>query len=85
LRLLPDRAGTLPAPVGRPESGDVAAGAAPAPGTSPAGVRFEQVTPQWTADKTASPPPKGEEAVPGRWRSFVRQATRLVGRRGPAD
>jgi ABC transport system ATP-binding/permease protein len=85
LRLLPDRAGTLPAPVGRPGSGDAAAGAPPAPGTSPAGVRFEQVTPQWTADKTASPPPKGEEAVPSRLRSFVRQATRLVGRRDPAD
>lgn len=85
VRLLPDRAGRVPAPAGRPGSGDVAIGARPAPGTSPAGVRFEQVTPDWSARSPASPPSEGGETGRGLLRSFVRQATRLVGRRDPAD
>ena len=89
VRLLPDRAGILPDPVSRPDSGDAVTG--PAPGTSPAGVRFEHVTPQWTAPPLAPERPTDGQGVPARLRSLagqvgrlpslVRQVGRLTGRR----
>jgi ABC transport system ATP-binding/permease protein len=86
VRLLPDRAGTVPDLPPAVGGEDADAGSGPAPGTSPAGVRFEHVTPQWTApEPAAGAPPAGEELGPRRLRSFVRQAGRLVGRRDPAD
>jgi hypothetical protein len=82
VRLLPDRAGTVQETLGPADDADVRLGPAPAPGTSPAGVRFQQVTPDWAAPESlAEPVPAGDQAGPGRLRSFVRQAGRLVGRR----
>jgi FHA domain len=81
VRLLPDRAGTLPDRMGRPGSGDAVAGSAPAPapapGTSPAGVRFEQVTPQWTAPAPRPEDEAGQATEAGRLESLRRQAARL--------
>ena len=86
VRLLPDRAGTVSDLRGQPGVADGAPGPAPAPGTSPAGVRFEHVTPQWTAPAPApEPPTDGEEVGPGRLRSLLLKAGRLVGRRDAAD
>jgi ABC transport system ATP-binding/permease protein len=86
VRLLPDRAGSvpdIPVPAG---SGEPLASSAPAPGTSPAGVRFEHVTPQWTVPEPGpGAEPAGEEFGARRLRSFARQAGRLVGRRDPAE
>jgi hypothetical protein len=86
VRLLPDRAGTVSDRPGPSGGADGAPGPAPAPGTSPAGVRFEHVTPQWTApDPAPEPPTVGEEVGPGRLRSLLLKAGRLVGRRDATD
>jgi ABC transport system ATP-binding/permease protein len=86
VHLLPDRAGTAPDLGGPSGAADAAPGPAPAPGTSPAGVRFEHVTPQWTApDPPPEPPTVGDEVGPGWLRSLLRKAGRLVGRRDAAD
>lgn len=94
VRLVPDRAGMRPGPAG---PGDATHGPAPAPGTSPAGVRFQNVTPEWTgwADPAPAPPegPTGDQApdaddvapAVSRLRSFMRNAVgsaRPRGRRG---
>jgi pSer/pThr/pTyr-binding forkhead associated (FHA) protein len=77
VRLLPDRAGIVPETAGPVGDGDVVE-PAPAHGTSPAGVRFEQVTPEWTGWAETGAAPTG-------WlRSFVRQASRRVTRRDGA-
>lgn len=84
VRLVPDR---VVASAGeRPAAGDTGAGQAPAPGTSPAGVRFQQVTPEWSgwAD-VAEPAPAADQGPAARLRSFVRNAvdaTRGRARRG---
>jgi hypothetical protein len=82
VRLAPDRV-----PADRDAGGgeDVPRGPAPAPGTMPAGVRFQEVTPEWTG--WAAPAVQDEPAPPagGRWRSFVRNATRPRGRRPEDD
>jgi hypothetical protein len=81
VRLVPDRAvaGAAPAP-------GSAAGPLPAPGTSPAGVRFQQVTPEWTG--WADPEVPAEEPgvqQPGRLRAFVRNAVDATRARGRRD
>jgi hypothetical protein len=79
VRLAPDRSAVAPHVSG---SGAAAPGAAPAPGTSPAGVRFQEVTPEWTGWKSEPGP---DEAARGRLRALVRQAVeaaRPKGRRG---
>jgi pSer/pThr/pTyr-binding forkhead associated (FHA) protein len=86
VRLAPDRSSVAPEPS---DPGAAGPGPGPAPGTSPAGVRFQEVTPEWTGWRTTSP----SERVPngsavGRWRSIVRrvfEAARARGRRGDGD
>ena len=83
VRLAPDRSSVPPEPS---DPGAGAPGPAPAPGTSPAGVRFQEVTPEWTGWRStapAEPVPNGSAAR--RWRSLLRQAVeaaRAKGRRG---
>jgi FHA domain len=85
VRLAPDRAGARAAG-DQPAAGDVGEGPAPAPGTSPAGVRFQQVTPEWSGwTDVVEPAPEPEEGPAARLRSFVRNAvdaTRGRARRG---
>ena len=72
VRLVPDRAAVVAGPAGAEDGGR---GPAPAPGTSPAGVRFQDVTPEWTgwaAPQPAEPEPDAPGG--GRWRSFVKNA-----------
>ena len=86
VRLVPDRTRSAP---GRAGPGDAARGPAPAPGTSPAGVRFQEVTPEWKgwAEPPAEPAELAEEpGAAGRLRAFVRnavEAARPKGRREP--
>lgn len=54
VRLLPDRATTSSGPADGPGV-DAAAGYPPAPGTSPVGVRFQEVTPGWTGWEPPEP------------------------------
>jgi hypothetical protein len=87
VRLAPDRSPVAPHPSG---SGGTRPGPAPAPGTSPAGVRFQEVTPEWTgwmtsADAGQSAEPGPDEPAWGRLRSLMRhavEAARPKGRRG---
>jgi hypothetical protein len=88
VRLVPDRTRSAPGPA---VPGDATPGPAPAPGTMPAGVRFQEVTPEWTG--WASPPAEPaeqqaeEQGAAGRLRAFVRHAVdaaRPKGRR-PGD
>jgi len=83
VRLVPNRSPVVPGPS---SPGGAASGPATPPGTSPDGVRFQEVTPDWTGWDTPAP----AEAAPdpsaaGRLRSLVRQAmdaARPKGRRG---
>jgi hypothetical protein len=72
VRLLPDR--SVADAARAPGSG--AAGPTPAPGTSPAGVRFQHVTPEWTgwADPEPAPDEPDAQRARARLRSFVRNA-----------
>jgi len=72
VRLLPDR--SVADAARAPGSG--AAGSPPAPGTSPAGVRFQHVTPEWTgwADPEQVPDEPEAQRAGARLRSFVRNA-----------
>jgi pSer/pThr/pTyr-binding forkhead associated (FHA) protein len=87
VRLSPDRSSIGPEPAD-PDIADP--GPDPAPGTSPAGVRFQEVTPEWTGWRSPSPaerPPNGSGAA-RRWSSLVRHAVetaRAKGRRRNAD
>jgi hypothetical protein len=59
----------------QPAPGEAGGGPAPAPGTSPAGVRFQQVTPEWSGWAAADDAtPAADETPAGRLRSFVRNA-----------
>ncbi len=86
VRLAPDRSSVAPEPS---DPGAGGPGPDPAPGTSPAGVRFQEATPEWTGWQTTSP----SERVPngsavGRWRSIARrvlEAARARGRHGEGD
>jgi hypothetical protein len=81
VRLVPDRAAVAAGPAAGEDAG---LGPAPAPGTSPAGVRFQDVTPEWTGwDVPAPAGPEPEPAAPGRLRAFVRAVggARAKGRR----
>jgi pSer/pThr/pTyr-binding forkhead associated (FHA) protein len=80
VRLAPDRSSVEPE---RSDPGIAAPGAAPAPGTSPAGVRFLEVTPEWTGWRStapAEPVPNGSAAR--RWRSLVRHAVETARAKG---
>jgi hypothetical protein len=80
VRLLPDRASGEPDPADPPQEGHAVPGPTPVPGTSPVGVRFEHVTPQWTGWSPPEPAPAAAPAQPeGALRSFVR---RVAGRTG---
>jgi hypothetical protein len=88
VRFVPDRTRSAPGPAG---PGDAAPGPAPAPGTSPAGVRFQEVTPEWKGWVTPDPAeplePAEEPGPAGRLRAFLRHAVdaaRPKGRR-PGD
>ncbi len=78
LRLVPDRSPVTPGPS---DPGPAVPGPPTPPGTSPAGVRFQEVTPDWTGWKSSGP----EVTAAGRLRSLVRHAVdaaRPKGRRG---
>lgn len=85
VRLLPDRsvAGGPPAP------GEDPSRLFPAPGTSPAGVRFQHVTPEWAGYPEPEEPDDdaraaGRRGEPGgRLRSIVRQAVDVTRGRRP--
>jgi ABC transport system ATP-binding/permease protein len=82
VRLAPDRSSVVPGPS---DPGAGAPGPGPAPGTSPAGVRFQEVTPEWTGWRStpASPPELPQDTSPVRWlRSVVRRAVEVARARG---
>jgi hypothetical protein len=82
LRLAPDRSPVAPQPSA---PGAAGSGPAPAPGTSPAGVRFHEVTPEWTGWKSPSVEARPNGSAAGRLRWLVRHAvdaTRPKRRRG---
>jgi len=85
VRLAPDRS---PLPAGPSGAGVAAPGPAPAPGTSPAGVRFQEVTPEWTGWNQPAPADAEPDPAPaGGLRSLVRHAldaARPKGRRPDA-
>ena len=83
VRLVPDR--SVADAARAPGSG--AAGSAPAPGTSPAGVRFQHVTPEWTgwADPEQVPDEPEAQRAGGRLRSFVRNAVEAARPRPRGD
>ena len=78
VRLLPDRAAAAPGPPDAPGLDAVAGHVAPAPGTSPVGVRFQEVTPGWTGWV----PPEPEEEQ-GRLRALMRRVKKPAGPGGP--
>ncbi|HVN13907.1 MAG TPA: FHA domain-containing protein [Kineosporiaceae bacterium] len=82
VRLLPVRTRAATEPAGPAANGAARPGPTPAPGTLPAGVRFQEVTPEWTAPESVLGPPGGEETGVRRLRAFMRQAGRLVRREG---
>lgn len=69
VRLLPDRTAEAPEPPDGPGAGT--ARYEPAPGTSPVGVRFQDVTPGWSGWSTpgAAEPPVEESRI----RAFMRR------------
>ncbi|MGZ4604392.1 MAG: FHA domain-containing protein [Kineosporiaceae bacterium] len=83
VRLLPERARTASELSGLVSDGPARLGPLPAPGTSPAGVRFHEVTPQWSAPEPGPESAGDTEHVASRLRSFMRLAVRLVGRSWP--
>ena len=91
VRLAPDRTRSAPGPAG---PGDPARRHDPAPGTSPAGVRFQEVTPEWTgwasssgSQAEADPGPVPDQGPAERLRAFVRHAVEAARphRRRPGD
>jgi len=78
VRLLPDRAAGAPEPPGGADIGEPAV-VEPAPMTSPVGVRFQEVTPEWTGWEPAEP------AEPSRLKALMRRvgAKRTAGPGGP--
>ena len=86
VRLAPDRSAVAASEAAGP--GGNAPGSAPAPGTSPAGVRFQEVTPEWTGWKSPAADPVQDGSPAGRLRSLVRhavEAARPKGRRADGD
>ena len=80
VRLAPDRSSVSSEP-SDPHAG--APGPGPAPGTSPAGVRFQDVTPEWTGWRSPSPAERAQDgSVAGRWRALVRQAVEAARAKG---
>ena len=80
VRLVPDRSSVASEPS---DPGAGAPGPAPAPGTSPAGVRFQEVTPEWTGWRSPSPPERAANgSAVGRWRSLVRHAVEAARGKG---
>jgi hypothetical protein len=82
VRLVPNRSPVTP---GAAVPGDAAPGPATPPGTSPAGVRFQEVTPDWTGWRSSAPDgpardepapdaPAPDEGAAARLRSLVRHA-----------
>jgi pSer/pThr/pTyr-binding forkhead associated (FHA) protein len=90
VRLLPERARTVEEPSTAADPGPPRSAPQPVPGTSPAGVRFHEVTPEWDAarstpelapERASGTSTGGVNDLAGRLRSLVRQAGRLVNRR----
>ena len=80
VRLAPDRSSVAPEPS---DAGAGAPGPVPAPGTSPAGVRFQEVTPEWTGWRSPAPAQRApNESAARRWRSLLRQAVEAVRAKG---